>query len=73
MVLVDEILNHHEIDDDDVESSLETLAKEYNKQDSMLQVLFFSDIRLTIALLRCHHESLSKYIEKNLRITSKSR
>ena len=37
----------------------------------------FSDIQLTIALLRCHHESLSKYIEKILRIqvtsSSKSR
>jgi DNA polymerase epsilon subunit 2 len=27
------ILDYHEIEDADVESSLETLAKEYNKQD----------------------------------------
>ena len=39
--LVEEILNHHEIEDDDVESSLETLAKEYNKQDGTFKVLFF--------------------------------
>lgn len=34
---------------------------------------YFSDILLTLALLRCHNESLSKRIEEGLRITSKSR
>ena len=33
LMLVEEILNDHEIEEDDVESSLETIAKEYNKQD----------------------------------------
>ena len=40
LALVEEILNHHEIEGDDVESSLETLAKEYNKQDGAFQVIF---------------------------------
>ncbi|KAF7433025.1 DNA-directed DNA polymerase epsilon, subunit B [Pleurotus ostreatus] len=31
--LVEEILDHHEIADEDVESSVETLAAEYNKQE----------------------------------------
>jgi hypothetical protein len=73
LVLVEEILNHHEIEDDDVESSLETLAKEYNKQDGAFHVLFFGHSILTIGLLRCFHESLSKRTEESLRITSKSR
>jgi DNA polymerase epsilon subunit 2 len=41
LVLVEEILNHHEIEEDDAESSLETLAKEYNKQDGTFQADFF--------------------------------
>jgi DNA polymerase epsilon subunit 2 len=31
--LLEDILNRHEISDEDLESSLETLAKEYTKQD----------------------------------------
>jgi len=33
---VEKILDTHEIEDIDVESSLETLAKEYNKQDGWI-------------------------------------
>lgn len=49
LVLVEEILTHHEIEDDDVESSLETLAKEYNKQDGTFKVLFlfYADSKIT--------------------------
>lgn len=39
--LLEQILDQHEIADADVESSIETLAKEYNKQDGIL-----SNIRL---------------------------
>lgn len=73
LILVEEILNHHEIENEDVESSLETLAKEYNKQDGSFQFLFFCRPILTIESPRRYHESLSKRIEESLRITSKSR
>ena len=33
LAFLDDILARHEIADDDVESSVETLAQEYNKQD----------------------------------------
>jgi DNA polymerase epsilon subunit 2 len=34
--LLEEILDHHEIADEDIESSLETLVVEYSKQDGEL-------------------------------------
>lgn len=60
---LDEILKEHDISDEDVEMSIELIAKEYNKQDGSslvshlgdrgAHVLFFSP-----PLARCYHESL---------------
>jgi DNA polymerase epsilon subunit 2 len=33
LTLIEEILEEHEISEDDLESSIETLARDYNKQD----------------------------------------
>jgi hypothetical protein len=40
---IEQILDTHEIEDIDVESSLETLAKEYNKQDGWIISIFLDD------------------------------
>ena len=40
---IDKILDTHEIEDIDVESSLETLAKEYNKQDGWIILISLDD------------------------------
>jgi DNA polymerase epsilon subunit 2 len=76
LVLVEEILNHHEIEDDDVESSLETLAKEYNKQDGTCQVLFFlafytdnscldATMKVSVNVLKRVYESLQNQGERS--------
>jgi hypothetical protein len=49
---LEEILDRHEIADEDVESSTETLAKEYNKQDGA------SDMALLLPLLNVCHQTL---------------
>lgn len=38
--IIEGILDSHEIEDADVESSLETLAKEYNKQDGASNIFY---------------------------------
>jgi len=40
---IEQILDTHEIEDIDVESSLETLAKEYNKQDGWIISIYLDD------------------------------
>jgi DNA polymerase epsilon subunit 2 len=40
--LLEEILDHHEIADEDIESSLETLVVEYSKQDGKLLAFLVS-------------------------------
>lgn len=37
---LEQVLDAHEIEDQDVESSIEALAKEYNKQDGVSQYNF---------------------------------
>ncbi|KAF8351368.1 DNA polymerase alpha/epsilon subunit B-domain-containing protein [Amanita rubescens] len=49
--LVEEILAEHEIQDADIESSLETLVKEYNKQDD-------ASMKVSVDVLRRVYESL---------------
>ncbi|KAM6495797.1 DNA polymerase alpha/epsilon subunit B domain containing protein [Amanita muscaria] len=49
--LVDEILAEHEIQDAEVESTLETLVKEYNKQDD-------ASMKVSVDVLRRIYESL---------------
>ncbi|KAJ7581093.1 DNA polymerase alpha/epsilon subunit B-domain-containing protein [Mycena floridula] len=49
--LLEHILDEHEIEDDDVESSIETLAKEYNKQDD-------ATMKVSLQILTRVYESL---------------
>jgi DNA polymerase epsilon subunit 2 len=43
--LLEEVLDHHDIADEDIESSLETLVVEYSKQDGqLLECLVSSDL-----------------------------
>jgi DNA polymerase epsilon subunit 2 len=36
--MLEAILDNHEIEDADVESSIETIAREYNKQDGVVSI-----------------------------------
>ncbi|KIY49307.1 DNA polymerase epsilon, subunit B [Fistulina hepatica ATCC 64428] len=47
------ILDQHEISDDDLEQSVDTLAKEYNKQDD-------ATMKVSVAVLRRVYEALSE-------------
>jgi hypothetical protein len=57
--LLETILDNHEIEDADVESSIETIAREYNKQDGVLQYLDVSFVPL-IVLSRRVDESVGR-------------
>ncbi|KAF8974466.1 DNA polymerase epsilon, subunit B [Flammula alnicola] len=54
---IEEILDQHEIEDADVESSLETLAKEYNKQDDAI-------MKVSVDVLKRVYESLQDQGER---------
>ncbi|KIJ99373.1 hypothetical protein K443DRAFT_133083 [Laccaria amethystina LaAM-08-1] len=56
--LLDEILDHHDIADADVESSLETLAKAYNKQDD-------AEMKVSVEVLRRVYESFQDESERS--------
>ncbi|KAF8165254.1 epsilon DNA polymerase [Crassisporium funariophilum] len=56
--LLEGILNHHEIEDVDVDSSLETLAKEYNKQDD-------ATMKVSVNVLKRVYESLQDQGERS--------
>ncbi|TFK43454.1 epsilon DNA polymerase [Crucibulum laeve] len=51
LVLLEDILDQHEITDEEIESSLETLAKEYNKQDD-------ATMKVSLEVLQRVYESL---------------
>ncbi|KAK2466285.1 hypothetical protein APHAL10511_001927 [Amanita phalloides] len=57
--LVQEILAEHDIQDADVESSLETLAKEYNKQDDASMKVSVDVLRRVYEFLRDQGEATS--------------
>lgn len=54
---IEQILDTHEIEDTDVESSLETLAKEYNKQDD-------ATMKVSVDVLKRVYESLQDQGER---------
>jgi DNA polymerase epsilon subunit 2 len=61
--LLEEILDHHEIADEDVESSLETLAVEYSKQDGLLSTYFaiiFNELMRADATMKVSVEILKR-------------
>jgi DNA polymerase epsilon subunit 2 len=57
---LDEILKEHDIADEDVEMSIELVAKEYNKQDgsSLVSHLGARGLMPTFFSTRCYHEGL---------------
>jgi DNA polymerase epsilon subunit 2 len=57
---LDEILKEHDISDEDVEMSIELIAKEYNKQDgsSLVSHLGARGFMPTFFRQRCYHEGL---------------
>ncbi|KAF8639903.1 hypothetical protein AX17_001154 [Amanita inopinata Kibby_2008] len=57
--LVEEILTEHEIEDSDAESTLETLVKEYNKQDDASMKVSVNILRRVYEFLRDQGETPS--------------
>jgi DNA polymerase epsilon subunit 2 len=57
---LDDILKEHEISDEDIEMSIELIAKEYNKQDgsSLVSHLGLGGLTPTFSPERCYHEGL---------------
>ena len=57
---LDEILKEHDISDEDVEMSVELIAKDYNKQDgsSLVSHLAAWGAHAHFLSERCYHESL---------------
>jgi DNA polymerase epsilon subunit 2 len=57
---LDEVLKEHDISDEDVEMSIELIAKEYNKQDgsSLVSHLGARGAHAHFFSERCYHEGL---------------
>jgi hypothetical protein len=71
--LLEAILDSHEIEDADVESSIDTIAREYNKQDGAFQYLSIALLLLTAQHSRRADESVNRCSPTRLRIPAGSR
>ncbi len=48
MDLLEQILDENEIDEEEIESSIDTIAKEYNKQDGKSRAPLFPAVAMTV-------------------------
>lgn len=63
---LEDVLDKHEILDEDVESSIDLIAKEYNKQDGKLESSNACALRFDLAISRRGHEGVSRCSAKGV-------
>jgi len=63
---LEDVLKRHDISDEDVETSIELIAKEYNKQDGSSLCVYSRALRAHFFGSRCCHEGLHRDIEQGL-------
>jgi hypothetical protein len=65
---LEDVLERHDISDEDVETSIELIAKEYNKQDGPSLRVYSRALRTHIFIFasRCCHEGLDRDPEQDL-------